>query len=272
MVPLTGRAARAGFVFVAATVCAATSHAQDANVQWQATAEVRHRTLTEWADGGAKLLTERGPIPRIELSARLQRPDWPVFMARGAWAQGRLDYEGQNQGGVPLASTSRHTEYEAGLHWRPATSSLWGEVWLGVDWLRQRRNIASTPLAGGLDETSTLVLPGMRWRSAGFALTTSPALKFQVEAQWRASARNRLSVDYLGAYDTSEFAAGHRDEAALRLIASAANGWRWTLGFTHVRQASSGSAVLRSDGAPVGTVREPSIRIDDVSLSVTREF
>ncbi|MGZ5196171.1 MAG: hypothetical protein ACXWJM_17675, partial [Ramlibacter sp.] len=193
-------------------------------------------------------------------------------MARAALAQGRLDYEGQNQGGVPLTSTTRHSEWEAGLHWRPAAASAWGEIWLGVEWLRQRRDIASTPVAGGLDETSTLVLPGVRWRSAGFSVPAVAALKFQLEAQWRTSARHRLSVDYLGAYDTSGFESGHRDEAALRLIASSGNGWRWTLGFDRVRQAASANAILRSGGAPVGSVREPAIRIDDLSLSVAREF
>jgi hypothetical protein len=265
-------AAQAGLLLIGASACTGTAQAQHAGVQWQAAAEVRHRTLTEWTEGGAKLLTERGPMARVELSATLDRPDMPTLLVRGAWAQGRLDYEGQNQGGVPLTSTSRHTEYEGGLHWRPAASPAWGEVWVGADWLRQRRDIASTPVAGGLGETSTLVLPGARWRSAGFSFAALPALKFQLEAQWRTSASHRLAVDYLGAYDASEFESGHRDEAALRFMASSGNGWRWTLGFSHVRQSSSDSAVIRSGGAPVGSVREPALRIDDVSLSVTREF
>jgi hypothetical protein len=265
-------AAHAGLLFIAASACTGVAQAQGTGLQWQATAEVRHRTLTEWADGGAKLLTERGPMARVELDATAARPDGPALMVRGALAQGRLDYEGQNQGGVPLSTTTRHTESEAGLHWRPSAPSTWGEIWLGVDWLRQRRDIASTPVAGGLGETSTLVLPGMRWRSAGASFAALPALEFRLEAQWRTSASHRLSVDYLGAYDASTFTSGHRDEAALRLIASSGNGWRWTLGFAHVRQSASGAAVLRSDGAVVGTVREPAIRIDDASLCVTREF
>jgi hypothetical protein len=264
--------ARAGLLALAASACAVAAHAQEPGVQWQAAAEVRHRTLTEWADSGTKLLTERGPIARVELSATLHRTDWPTLMVRGALAQGRLDYEGQDQGGVPLTTASRHSEWEAGLHWRPAASSAWGEAWLGVDWLRQRRDIAPTPLVGGLRETSAFVLPGARWRSAAFSLPMLPALEFRFEAQWRTSASHRLSVDYLGAYDSSAFDSGHRDEAALRLIASGGSGWRWTLGFSHVRQASSDNAVLRSGGAALGTVREPAIRIADVSLAVAREF
>jgi hypothetical protein len=264
--------ARASLLALAASACAATAQAQEAGVQWQAAAEVRNRTLTEWADGGAKLLTEHGPMARAELGATLHRADWPTLMVRGALAQGRLDYEGQDQGGVPLTTASRHTEWEAGVHWRPRASSAWGEIWVGVDWLRQRRDIGSTPLVGGLRETSTYVLPGARWRSAAFSLPNVPALEFRFEAQWRTSTSHRLSVDYLGAYDSSAFDSGHRDEAALRLIASGGNGWRWTLGFSHVRQASSDAAVLRSGGAALGTVREPAIRIDDVSFAVAREF
>jgi hypothetical protein len=265
-------AAQAGLLFIAASACSGVAQAQGTGLQWQATAEVQHRTLTEWADSGAKLLTERGPMARVELDATLARTDGPALMVRAALAQGRLDYEGQNQGGVPLTTTTRHTESEAGLHWRPWPRSAWGEIWLGADWLYQRRDIASTPVAGGLGETSTLVLPGLRWRSGGFSFTAAPGLNLELEAQWRTSASHRLSVDYLGAYDASTFTSGHRDEAALRLIASSGNGWRWTLGFAYVRQSASGAAVLRSGGATVGTVREPAIRIDDASLSVTREF
>jgi hypothetical protein len=260
-----------GFL-VAAAACAATPHAQAVDVHWQAGAEVRHRTLTEWTDSGARLLTERGPVERIDSSATLGRTEGPALMVRGALAHGRLAYEGQNQGGVPLASTTRHSEWEAGVHWRPVTASAWGEIWLGADWLRQRRDIASTPVAGGLDETSMLVLPGVRWRSAGFSIPAIAPLKFQLEAQWRTSARHRLSVDYLGAYDTSAFDAGRRDETALRFMATSPGGWRWTLGLDSARQSASNAAVLRRGGAPVGSVREPAIRIDDFSLSVAREF
>jgi len=241
-------------------------------VSWQAAAEVRHRTLSEWTGNGARLLSERGPVARIDLSSTLGGPEGPAVLVHGALAQGRLDYAGQDQGGVPLATTTRHSEWEAGLHWRPASVSAWGEFWVGIDGLRQRRDIASTPKAGGLDETSTLVLPGVRWRSAVFAVAPIAGLKFQLEAQWRTSARHRISVDYLGAYDTSAFASGHRDEAALRLIASNGSRWRWTLGFGRARQVASDTAVLRIGGAPVGSVREPAIRIDDLSLSVAREF
>jgi hypothetical protein len=265
-------AARAGLLFTAMIACVSGARAQLANVQWQAAAEIRHRTFTEWTDGGAKLLTESGPLARIELNATLAFTGGPALMGRAALAQGRLDYEGQSQGGMPLASASSHTEYEAGLHWRPTPSRNWGEAWLGVDGLRQRRGIASTPLAGGLGETSTLVLPGVRWRSPGATFAAAPMFTFQLEAQWRTSVSHRLSVDYLGAYDASAFESGHRNEAALRLLASGRNGWRWTLAFAHVRQSTSGAAVLRSGGVPVGSVREPAIRIDDVSLAVGREF
>jgi hypothetical protein len=75
----------------------------------------------------------------------------------------RLDYDGQTHGGAPLSSHTGDRDLEAAIAWRPLAAAAWGEGWLLLDVLQQRRQIASTAAASGLRETSTLVLPGLRW-------------------------------------------------------------------------------------------------------------
>ncbi len=209
---------------------------------------------------------------RLQLSATLADPGWPVIAFEAAASHGALDYDGQTQSGVPLATTTRHTDLELGAHWRPLPAGAWGEVWLGLDWLRARRSIASSATAGGLDETSSLLLPGIRWRGPAFTIALAGGTRFNVETQWRTSARHRLDVDYLGVFDNSSLRGGRRSEIALGLSASTSGAWRWNLEWSHTRQAASSSSPLYRGGALIGSVRQPRIRIDDVSLSLTRRF
>ena len=246
--------------------------AEPAPVEWAATAGVRHRTLSEWSATGARLLTEKGFLPHLQLSAQLAGPTWPTLAFEAGVSGGDLDYRGQTQSGVPLTTTTRHTDLELGVHWRPLPAAAWGEAWLGLDWLQARRNIASSPIAGGLDETSSLVLPGVRWRSPSFALPNTDNAKFQLEAQWRTSVRHRLEVDYLGVFDNSSLHGGRRSEAVLGLSVTSAQTWRWSLEWSHSRQSASSSSALYRGGVLVGSVQQPRVKIDDVSLLLTRRF
>jgi len=246
--------------------------AEPAPIEWAATGGVRHRTLSEWSDAGAKLLTEKGAMPHLQLSAQLAAPTWPTLAFEAGVTGAELDYRGQTQSGVPLTTTSRHTDLELGVHWRPFPAAAWGEAWLGLEWLQARRDIASSSLAGGLNETSTLVLPGVRWRSPAFALPHTDNAKFQLEAQWRSSVRHRLEVDYLGLFDDSSLRGGRRSETVLGLSVSTSEAWRWSLEWSRSRQSASSSAALHRAGALVGSVRQPRVKIDDVSLSLTRRF
>lgn len=245
--------------------------AEPAPVQWDVSAGVRQRTLSEWSDRGTRLLTEKGALARLQLDAQVAAPGSPVLGLEAAVADGRLDYEGRTQAGVPLATSSRHRERELVLRWRPLPPAAWGETWLGLGWLHMRRAIASSPMAGGLTETSSLVMPAIRWRSPAFKLPQG-GTEFRLEAEWRASARHRLEVDYLGVFDNSSLRGGRRSEGALRLTASAAQDWRWTLEWRHARQSASESAALYRRGVPVGSVRQPRLQVDDLTVSLTRRF
>ena len=246
--------------------------AEPAPVDWGATAGVRHRTLSEWSSTGTRLLTEKGLLPHLQVSAQLATPAWPTLAFEAGVTGGDLDYRGQTQSGVPLTTTTRHTDLELGVHWRPLPAAAWGEAWLGLDWLHARRDIASSPVAGGLAETSSLVLPGVRWRSPAFALPNTDNAKFQLEAQWRTSVRHRLDVDYLGVFDDSSLNGGRRSEAVLGLSVTSADVWRWSLEWSHSRQSASSSSALFRGGVLVGSVQQPRVEIDDVSLLLTRRF
>jgi len=271
--PSFGRRCRKALLLGAAALLASrfAGAAEPAPVQWDISAGVRQRTLSEWSDGGARLLTEKGALARVQLDAQLAAPGSPGLALEAAVADGRLDYEGRTQAGAPLATSSRHRENELVLRWRPLPAAAWGEAWLGLGWLHTRRAIASVATAGGLTETSSLLMPGVRWRSPVLSLPRG-GLQWQLEAEWRASARHRLHVDYLGVFDDSSLNGGRRSEAALRLSAFAAQDWRWTLEWRHARQSASESARLYRRSVPVGSVRQPKLRIDDVTLSLTRRF
>ena len=250
----------------------AVAAAEPAPIEWAVSAGLRHRTLTEWSDTGSKLLTEKGPMGQLQLGAQVVAPAWPALEFEAAVRGGRLDYDGQTQAGAPVSTTSRHTDLELGAYWRPFPAAAWGEAWLGLDWLQARRDIASSSLAGGLNEKSTLVLPGIRWRSAAFGVPHTGNAKFQLEAGWRTSARHRLEVDYLGVFDNSSFRGGRRNEITLGLNVATSDAWQWGVAWSRSRQSASNSVALFRGGALVGSVRQPRVKIDDLSLSLTRRF
>lgn len=250
----------------------AAAAAEPAPVEWAVSAGLRHRTLTEWSDAGSKLLTEKGPMGRLALGAQVVAPAWPALDFEAALGQGRLDYDGQTQAGAPVSTTSRHTDLELGAYWRPFPAAAWGEAWLGLSWLQARRNIASSPIAGGLNEKSSLVLPGVRWRSPAFGVPHTGNAKFRVEAGWRTSARHRLEVDYLGVFDNSSLRGGRRNEITLGLNVTTADTWQWGLAWSRSRQSASASSPLFRAGVLVGSVRQPRVKIDDLTLSLTRRF
>lgn len=249
------------------------ANAQSSPVEWRASAAVLHRTLTESSPGGGRLLTEKGYLPRIKLSAQMAVQDSGALSAEASFAQGRLDYEGQTQAAQPVSSLTGHREAEVTLRWRPLAPAAWGEAWLGLGWLHARRAIEPTSLAGSLDEASSLALPGVRWRGPAWALPLGEGpVKFEAEAEWRTSARHRLSIDYVGVYDASVLRGGRRNELSLRLALFKGETWRWTAGWTRTEQRASPSATLYRAGVPVGTVHQPRLRIDDISLSLSRRF
>ncbi|WP_427914358.1 hypothetical protein ACPWT1_05305 [Ramlibacter sp. MMS24-I3-19] len=138
-------------------------------------------------------------------------------------------------------------------------------------WLLNRREIESTSSAGGLDETSSAALVGLRWASPTFA----PANSWQarLEADARVSVRHRLQVDYRGLLDASSFTGARKHQWALRLIGRRAESpWSWEIEAARLTQGASDAVPVYRAGSLFGTVRQPALTIEDVALRVSRRF
>ena len=212
-------------------------------------------------------------MPVLKLDASLGKVGWPVLAVQVAVAGARLDYQGQTQGGTPMASISTHQDHELALAWRPFAPAAWGDVWLGLHWSESRRAIAGTGAVGGLTETARFLSPGVRWRSpvvptSGWA----PLRGLRAEFEVRRSVQQQVHVQYFGLFDDSQFATGRRTDNTLRLQAIAGGAWTWTVEWTRVHQAASGAAALYQSGVAIGTVRQPMTRQSDVTLVLARSF
>lgn len=257
-----------GAALALASACAA---AQPADLAWSIGADLSHRRLAEYGATGSRLVTESGPMARLRLGAQQALAGGGAWGAGLAFAGGNLDYDGVTQAGVPLGTRSRHRDGELSAFWQPWPAADWGQAAITLRWLHQRRVIASTATASGLEETSSLWMPGLRYGSPVW--TAGAAWRWQLEAEASVSARHRLRVDYGGLFDGSAMTGATRRELALRVHAFAAESpWRWTLEWTGSRQPASPVATLYRGGAAVGTVRQPRIEMDEVALRLTRSF
>ena len=236
---------------------------------WGVSAEVLNRRLVERTDTGVRLVEETGPLLRLSLDGRLDLAGGGALQGKAAAAAGTLDYEGRTQAGVPLATDSRHRDFEAGLAWRPLPAAAWGEGWLVLRALQQRRHIVSTATARGLTERSDLLMTGLRWSHAFDAA----GWHWQPSLEISTSVRHQLQVEFGGIFDDATMRGGRRHEAVLDLQVSAPSSpWSFGLAWSHSRQSASSAQTLSRNGAAVGTVRHPRIDIDDVSLRVHRAF
>ncbi|HVE54082.1 MAG TPA: hypothetical protein VNB23_11930 [Ramlibacter sp.] len=236
---------------------------------WGASASALHRRLEERADDGSRLVRESGPMLRLALDAQLRLANGGALRADAGIAGARLDYDGQTQTGVALSTTTRHRDLDAGIAWRPLSAASWGEAWLVLRAVQQRRTIEGTAIAGGLQETSTYWMPGVRWTHA-FA---AGGWNWQPAVELRVSAGHDLDIDYRGVFDPSDLKGGRRRDLLLGLEASAPGSpWQWGVEWTHTRQSASAQQPIYRAGAAVGLVRQPRIRIDDLSVRVRRTF
>jgi hypothetical protein len=256
-------------LFALATPAAWAQAQAASDLQWGVSASAVHRRLEERADTGARLVRESGPMLRLALDGQLRLGTGGAVRADAGIAGARLDYDGQTQGGAPITTRTRHREFDIGVAWRPLPPSGWGDGWLVLRALQQRRTIAGTALAGGLDETSTYWMPGVRWSHAFEAA----GWRWQPSAELRFSAHHDLDIDYRGVFDPSDLKGGRRRDVVLGLEVSASHSpWQWGVEWAHTRQSASPQQALFRGGAAVGNVRQPRIRIDDLSVRVRRAF
>ncbi|TFZ06943.1 hypothetical protein EZ313_10090 [Ramlibacter henchirensis] len=232
-----------------------------------------YRRLIETAPSGARLLTERGPMLQLQLQAVRPLADGGALGLRGTFIGGDLDYDGQTQAGVPLTTRTRQGESGADLMWRPHAPAPWGEGWLTLGLLANRRVIESTPIAGGLDEVSTAAMAGLRWRSP--QLAPASGWNARVEAEARVSVWHRLDVDFYGVLDRTHFEGARKRMLVARLLASPADSpWEWGLEWSGLWQPASKAVGVSRGGAPLAgtTVRQPELSTRDVTLRVGRSF
>jgi hypothetical protein len=229
-----------------------------------------HRRLDEVGRDGRRLVRESGPLLRLQGGVQLPvGATGGALRAEAAAAAGTLDYRGQTQAGAPLDTHSAHRDLELAFAWRPVGPAPWGEGWLVLRTVQQRRQIASTPVARGLRETSNLVLPGVRWSHT----LQAGGWEWHPAIELRASARHRLEVDFGGLFDAADLEGGRRRELALALDAARAGSpWSFGLAWTRTRQSASPVQALTRAGSVVGSVNQPRIEIDDVLLRATRAF
>jgi len=261
------------FVFAAMAVTLVPAQAQEAPVEFTGTASLSHRKLVERTSAGANLLTERGPMAHLHLQAVRPLAEGHALGLRAHIGGAHLDYDGQTQAGVPLTTTTRQAEAGADLMWRPHAPAAWGEGWLTLGALANRRMIYSTPIAGGLDETSSAALVGVRWRSPAFA----PVARWtaNVEAEARTSVWHRLDVDFHGLLDKTHFDAARKRMLTVRVLASPADSpWEWGLEWSGLWQPASRSASVARAGVPLAgtTVHQPELSMRDLTLRVGRRF
>jgi hypothetical protein len=241
----------------------------DSALSWDVSAGALHRRLVERADNGSRLVTETGPMLRLGFGMQLRLAQGGALRLDLGAAGGRLDYEGRTQAGAPVSTTTRHREVDLALAWRPLAAAAWGEGWLVLRGLEQRRTIASTATVGGLEETSTVWMPGLRWTGA----FDGAGWRWQPSIELRASVRHRLDIDYRGVFDPSALKGGRRHDVVLGLAMSAPDSpWQWSVEWTHARQSASPRQPLYRGGVAVGTVRQPRILVDDVSVRLRRSF
>ena len=255
---------------VAASICtpAVAQNQIDRQVDWSVGVAPVHRTLTERGTGGARLLTERGTLARID--AKAQPRSWDRrLQLRAAVTTGRLDYAGRTQSGIPLNTTTRHQEAELGASWRALEAPGWGNLWVGADWLRLRRAVTAAPGASALTETSSLVMPTLSWTSPALAVG---GVELQADARLRATAAHRLRVHFGGVFDDTAIHGGRRNEASIGVSALLAPDWQLGLSLSRALQKASDPMTLSRSGTWVGTVQQPDLRIDDVSLRLSRSF
>jgi hypothetical protein len=206
--------------------------------------------LAETDADGRRLVQEQGLLAglRAELRGRLGA-DGPGWRADLALAAGPLDYDGRTQVGSTLATRTPTTLATAalGLAW-PLAGGWSGEG--GVEVEAFRRRIEGVGAVAGLDER--LVQPRLR---LGLAWDGGP---WTARASLLAAERAPLAVRFdAGAFDRVTLRSGRATGLAVEAARELAPGWRLAAGLEHIDVGRGLARRLRSDGQPVGEVRQP---------------
>jgi hypothetical protein len=170
-----------------------------------------------------------------------------------------IEYRGQNQFGIPIASNTDLHYSRTGAHvaYQPF-SAFPVFAGLAVGTRGVDRTIQATPITQALHET----LRQQEWGPLlGFDWKPTQRLSIVAQAQRMTSSRSTLAVDFLGSYEPGTLNLPHDTSRTLQVSASydinatvalvlEANG-------EHFSPATSPYAVLMKNGEPVGLYNYP---------------
>jgi hypothetical protein len=214
-------------------------------------------TSTERRDDGAPFNRENGILTGLSLGATVLRGPWQLELV-GTLGVGTIDYEGETQLGLPLASQT-HLEH-AQLEVSPVYQIGKTPLFFGASLQARRidRRIEATPIAEGLHETLSQVQlgpqVGARW-DFRFGLR---AVVF-AEALW--AFHSVLDVDFEGMFDNGHLSLPGNYAArgglavsypVFRNLAVAAEASAESFS-----PARSGTVPLTADGVQVGIYNYP---------------
>lgn len=254
----------------AALALALHALAQPAYAQWQADIGLGTRkvTLTEYDNGGARLVRESGWLPGVALQAGYTAGN-VTWLAGAEGYRGGIDYRGRTQAGAGAASTTATGLATAriGAGYAPARGV---SVLAALEAERWRRDIRGTAGAAGLQETyrtRRLVL--------GASKSWQPALGVvSLDGAAVLAAPERLRVGFSGLLDPAALTTrrGHgarlgavlRPAFAPRLAVRAQYDWS--------RTPRSADAPLTANGRLVGTVAQLAHERQAFTLTLSAMF
>lgn len=234
----------------------------------QARATAVHSDWREFADGGARLLRERGTLGGVVLGldGHCGATAWRLDLAQ---AEGRRHYEGRSNLGRQVVSTAAVVDRTAGLLLQREFAPL--QLSLGVTWRQTRRALASVGAVQGYVEHYRFAEAQLGLGRV-FAGEGGQAWRLDAQAGWAPAGRVR--VDRPGR-DRLQLDTGETWLLGLRLgwsspatALSPRASWQVVVDATRRDTGAGPYQAVRQQGALVGTARQPRIRVDTAGLQL----
>jgi len=228
-----------------------------AQAQWQFSGGfgLRHVQTAEYAPGGAKLVTERGWLPGVQLRAERPIGDW-LLALHGLLHGGDIDYDGRLQNGAPFRTETDTRQSRLGVELSHALNPSLQFV-AGLEWDYWNRRIRGHSGVLGLSERYT------SWRLLGGvdfdALRTNGGV-LRARTMLVASSPEKLRVRFDNdLFDETRFStkAGIGMRIGFTFVPSAAPAMTLGLEFDWLRVPRSGDALLRQGGSAAGSLAQP---------------
>ena len=217
--------------------------------------------LAEYNQQDEKLVQESGWVPGIDASLAAAKKRARASL-RVSYYAGELDYDGQTQSGMSIASSSDQTlwDFEALAAYRlPFLSAPRTSLYAGGGYRHWQRDIQSIGSISGLDETyrwwSSQGGVNLEWRQG--------ANVWSLDGRLTRTFNPRVDVDFHRALDSVTLDLGERWGWMLELAWRHRLSTRLSGGFSAFLESwelgKSGLETLTAGGIPVGNVFQPRI-------------